>query len=518
MERLLLISEFNSIRNLSTLGGIFLKRKYFILPNYSGSYPTRRSLGFYNSSIFHLLFSILFVFLFSSTIHAAQLTVAWDASSGAAGYKVYYGTAPRSYGNSIDVGNVTQRTLTGLTAGQRYYIAATTYDSSGNESTYSSEVSATAPASTSNPGVLAVTSSAGMSSSGRVGGPFSPASQTYTLQNTGGSSINWTASKGRSWVTLSASSGTLAAGGSASVTVSINSSANSLSAGSYSDTVTFQNTTNGGGNTSRSVSLAVSSSGVAYTLTTQPAGLQVTVDGTNYTTPRTFSWTSGSSHTISVSSPQAGVSGTRYVFGTWSDGRSQTHSITAPSNSATYTANFTTQYSLTMGVSPANGGGVAPSGTNWYSSGQSVTITATANTGYNFVQWTGSATGTSRSMSITMNGSKSIMANFATTSGTVSSAPGNIGIFRGGSWYLDGNGNGAFDGCGVDICINSFGGYSQDLPVVGDWTGTGTAKVGIYRGGQWYLDANGNGVWDGCRVETCITGVGGQSSDIPVIW
>jgi hypothetical protein len=61
-------------------------------------------------------------------------------------------------------------------------------------------------------------------------------------------------------VTLSATSGTLVAGASTSVTVSINSNASGLPAGSYSDTVSFVNATTGNGNTSRSVSLTVNSS------------------------------------------------------------------------------------------------------------------------------------------------------------------------------------------------------------------------------------------------------------------
>jgi hypothetical protein len=82
-----------------------------------------------------------------------------------------------------------------------------------------------------------------------------------------------------------------------------------------------------------------------------------------------------------------------------------------------------------------------------------------------------------------------------------------IGVFRNGQWFLDLNGNGAWDGCGVDTCIDSFG-APTDIPVVGDWTGTGTAKLGVYRQGQWYLDKNGNGVWDGCGVDTCIDSFG----------
>ncbi len=108
-------------------------------------------------------------------------------------------------------------------------------------------------------GTLSVTPPDGFSSSGNQGGPFSPSNKTYTLTNTGGSTINWTATKSQTWVTLSSTNGTLAAGASTTVTVSINSNANSLSPGSYSDNVSFTNTTNRNGNTSRAVSLSVGS-------------------------------------------------------------------------------------------------------------------------------------------------------------------------------------------------------------------------------------------------------------------
>jgi hypothetical protein len=104
---------------------------------------------------------------------------------------------------------------------------------------------------------LSVSTGGGLVSSGYVGGPFSASSVTYTLQNQGVSSLKWTASKKQSWVSLSSTSGTLAGGASTTVTVSINSGAKSLTAGSYSDTVSFTNSTNGNGDTTRSVSLTV---------------------------------------------------------------------------------------------------------------------------------------------------------------------------------------------------------------------------------------------------------------------
>ncbi|MBN2313627.1 MAG: S8 family serine peptidase, partial [Sedimentisphaerales bacterium] len=119
---------------------------------------------------------------------------------------------------------------------------------------------------------LSVTPTEGLSSSGNQGGPFSPSSKSYTLKNTGGGSLDWKASKSKSWISLNRSSGTLAPGNSTTVTVSINTNANNLSAGNYSDTVSFTNQTNSNGNTSRSVSLQISSPQKVATPTFNPGG------------------------------------------------------------------------------------------------------------------------------------------------------------------------------------------------------------------------------------------------------
>ncbi|MEI6176222.1 MAG: autotransporter-associated beta strand repeat-containing protein [Verrucomicrobiota bacterium] len=104
---------------------------------------------------------------------------------------------------------------------------------------------------------LTVTSAGGLVSSGVYGGPFTPASIEYTLQNTGTGAIQWTAGKTSNWITLSTTSGTLAGGASTTVTVSINSNANDLEVGDYSDLVTFTNATKGIASTTRSVNLDV---------------------------------------------------------------------------------------------------------------------------------------------------------------------------------------------------------------------------------------------------------------------
>ena len=99
-----------------------------------------------------------------------------------------------------------------------------------------------------------------------------------------------------------------------------------------------------------------------------------------------------------------------------------------------------------------------------------------------------------------------------------------IGVYRQGRWLLDLNGNGLWDGCeqlDPDVCLGPFGGQEMDIPVAGDWTGDGFAKIGVYRRGIWYLDLNGNGVWDGCGaavgLDACLGPFGGHPQDIPVV-
>ena len=88
------------------------------------------------------------------------------------------------------------------------------------------------------------------------------------------------------------------------------------------------------------------------------------------------------------------------------------------------------------------------------------------------------------------------------------------GVFANGSWYVDGNRNGGFDGPSEGDQVFNFG-QAGDIPVTGDWAGSGTAKIGVFRNGQWLLDYNGDGIWDGVsggdRLYTF-----GQFGDLPV--
>ncbi|MGA7879025.1 MAG: PKD domain-containing protein [Desulfoferrobacter sp.] len=71
------------------------------------------------------------------------MTLSWDPNSdeNVAGYKLYYGKSSGNYQYSVDVGNVTNYSISNLPDGERYYFAATAHDFSSNESNFSEEVS-----------------------------------------------------------------------------------------------------------------------------------------------------------------------------------------------------------------------------------------------------------------------------------------------------------------------------------------------------------------------------------------
>lgn len=97
------------------------------------------------------IFSVLllcFLLLYSGISLAQEVNgkaaFSWKANTEAdlAGYKMYYGEASKVYSNVIDVNNVIEYTVGGLEIGKTYFFAVTAYDMVGNESGFSSEVSA----------------------------------------------------------------------------------------------------------------------------------------------------------------------------------------------------------------------------------------------------------------------------------------------------------------------------------------------------------------------------------------
>ena len=115
------------------------------------------------------------------------------------------------------------------------------------------------------PDGLQVAPANGLVFSGPVGGPFSPAAQSFTLTNRDGAALNWTLVNDIPWLNLSAGGGSLQGCGATNVAATLVSSATNLAAGSYAGSVWFTNLSqpawftnlNGYGGQSRQVVLNV---------------------------------------------------------------------------------------------------------------------------------------------------------------------------------------------------------------------------------------------------------------------
>ena len=127
-------------------------------------------------------------------------------------------------------------------------------------------------------------------------------------------------------------------------------------------------------------------------------------------------YTSGSLRTVTATANSG------YTFANWTEGGSVVSSSSSYtftlSGSRTLVANFTANtvnYTIAVSASPSAGGSVGGSGT--YASGSLRTVTATANSGYTFANWTegGSVVSSSSSYTFTLSGSRTLVANFAST-------------------------------------------------------------------------------------------------------
>ncbi len=100
-----------------------------------------------------------FDFLGEGSKSSGSAVLSWSANSepDLAGYKIYYGTSPRTddcppggYPEKLDAGKTTTPekptyVLENLKEGKTYYFSITSYDTSGNESCFSPEMSKAFP-------------------------------------------------------------------------------------------------------------------------------------------------------------------------------------------------------------------------------------------------------------------------------------------------------------------------------------------------------------------------------------
>ena len=177
------------------------------------------------------------------------------------------------------------------------------------------------------------------------------------------------------------------------------------------------------------------------------------------------------------------LTATRYYYssiGGTCGASSQSASI-SPAESCNVIGNYETQYFLTTSVNPSVGGTISPN-SEWFGSGNQITITATANTGYTFAGFTGtgtgSYTGSASSTQITLNDPVTETANFNINHYTLTLNPGNCGSV---------SGAGTYDyGTVVDFSATPSTGYS-----FGSWNGTGTGSyTGDLQSSSVTMDSN----------------------------
>ena len=185
----------------------------------------------------------------------------------------------------------------------------------------------------------------------------------------------------------------------------------------------------------------------SFHLTINPVDYTITVSasptaGGTVTGGGTFA--SGSSHTVTATANSG------YTFANWTEGgsvvsTSASYTFTLTGN-VTLVASFTANpvdYTITVSASPTAGGTVTGGGT--FASGSSHTVTATANSGYTFVNWTegGSVVSTSASYTFTLTGNVTLVANFTANpvdyTITVSATPTAGGTVTGGGTFASGS-------------------------------------------------------------------------------
>jgi hypothetical protein len=67
-----------------------------------------------------------------------------------------------------------------------------------------------------------------------------------------------------------------------------------------------------------------------------------------------------------------------------------------------------------------------------------------------------------------------------------------MGVFLNGGWWLDANGDGIWN---TGDEYHTFGSPGVQA-VTGDWNHDGKDEMGVFLNGGWWLDANGDGIWN----------------------
>lgn len=192
------------------------------------------------------------------------------------------------------------------------------------------------------------------------------------------------------------------------------------------------------------------------TITTNPPGLQVIVDGNTVTTPQTFNFALNSVHALDIPAGSQTLAGTTFTYGRWGDNANRNHSITiGPGNGLTgspntkpavtvYQANFIELVPYAPIVYPAASGSVTaspapqsypPASGLFYPKRQPVALQATANSGYSLYRMYTAYGPVSQNPKITRNPDW-ILAYFTPQSKTtINTSPAGRWLWVDGAWW-----------------------------------------------------------------------------------
>ena len=344
-----------------------------------------------NRVITILFFSILLisVLLNVSILSAGDAILSWDPPTtnadgtpieDLAGYNIYYGTSSGSYSQNIDVGDVTTYIVAGLNDGT-YYFAVTAYDTSGNESEYSNEVSKTIQAQTVQQTLTINKTGTG---SGTVTAPGINCGSDCTEQYDQGTVVTLTATPATGSMFAGWSGGGCTGAGTCSISINTN----------ITVTATFNS--------------------ASYTITaTSGAGGSISPSGS-------VSVNHGANQPFTIAA-NTGYSVSNVLVDGSSVGAVSTYTFTNVTANHTISASFTTNtYNLTVTKGGTGSGTVtsSPAGINCgsdcseaYNAGTPVTLAASPDASSTFAGWSGACTGTG-TCSVTMDAAKSVTATF----------------------------------------------------------------------------------------------------------
>jgi hypothetical protein len=240
----------------------------------------------------------------------AGKTQSWLTLSGSSG------TAPSTLGLSVATGSLTAGTYTDT-------VTITSAGVSGSPQTVAVTfvVSGAAPVLSATPTSVNFAATAGGAN---------PAQQNISIANNGGGTLNWSASKSQSWLTLSAASG------SAPASLGLSVATGSLTAGTYTDTVTITSAGVSGSPQTVAVTFVVSAppvlsaspSALNFSATaggTNPAQQSINISNTgggtlNWTAAKTQPWLTLSAASGSAPAPLGlSVSTSGLTAGTYND-------------------------------------------------------------------------------------------------------------------------------------------------------------------------------------------------------